>query len=192
MKEAKLSKVLANSIAKSNKAMSDPDRDGYASVVDCEPHNTNKQGVVDWIKAKFQKRDYEEVRSERLTKREARRDERMQVREQRHQEKMAKLRQRTEASKEQLEAQKYRSQTQGSQLNLQQRRQEMMMKRQKAMSSMGQMPSMMGGFGQISPLKSDKSPSLSTGINPFDPFGLKKPSVSPKKPQKKRKKKRRK
>lgn len=158
------------------KALEDKDGDGYPTMIDCEPNNPKKQGALSWIKAKVQRRPYEDVMKETEQKREARSTRRISA-----------IRRKTEretarATYQDVKAGRQQSvnKMQGERLNLQSRRQKL-----QASRPVQAMPSMFGGG----------SSAFGSGskIDNWDPMGLKKtPVVATVKKQTKKRVKRRK
>jgi hypothetical protein len=191
----KLPKKPFKPLKKFSRAMSDPDRDGYPSAIDCQPHNRNKQGIKEIYQAA--KGKYQEWKAKAPERREAR----IQSRKERHEERMQKLQQRKETAAERLELQKIRGEEQKSRMGVQreqmaigQQRQRMFEQRVRTSPTLG-VPSISGfGTGFIGAATKGGFPKMSVStpapMNLFKQQETKAPTKKRVKRRKKGKKKR--
>lgn len=172
-------------LMKIGKSMSDLDKDGFPSAIDCSDRNPRKQGIISWAVSKIKRKPYQEVEAERY-----------ESSERRHQWRLKRLR----YQQEELEARKpiiqaRAEETKGKmalareKLSLGEKRVSLMAKRQKAMPAM---PSLMGGFGTPTAKAGYPKPSIMTPAPGMGFGAIEKPAVSVKKKVRRRRRRKKK
>lgn len=137
-------------IAKPARIFRDTDRDLTPNMIDCNPRNPRKQGVVSWIKEKAQAAD---TRLKEYNSPEAR--------EERHQRKLEGLMRKQEIAKARGRLTEVRTKTQSERLGLQKQRLQVQTQRQTLMAARQKMmPSMTGGLTGAAPSIMTPMPGL--------------------------------
>lgn len=160
--------------------LSDPDKDGFPTAVDCKPYNPKKQGLISKIISMRTGKPVEEVEQERYLARETKRERSHDIAMQRikRQTEIEEAKQPIIEKKHQRELQ--RMSREKERLGIQEKRDALQAKKMKSMPAM---PSLLGSTGG----SMGSTPSLMGGPNLMKPLGST-PAVQPKK-RKRRKKK---